>query len=471
MSKSRLSRREFLKFSTITAGTAAVAACAKAATPTAEPVKPTDVPVVAEKPTEVPTAAPTAVPEKPTDVPAPKEVITVGYWNGDPIDFQIGYQAIVDAFNASHTDIKMENKNVPDNFDEKLLSMIAANDGPDIWMKIDAVSSARHGHFECVTPWLEKDGYDLAEHYFDLAWKIKLWDGKLWSLCRDVGWSGWAYNKNIFDDMGVAYPKNGWTVDEWIETAQKLTDKTKGYWGSHVSGAGALLWGSGSLTFNLKFVANNEDGTKCVGYLDSPTSIQDIQLILDVQDKYKVSPDADAQQALGGNLFGSAKVAVADCGTWDIKTQMAYPFKWEPVRAPVVPGNKEYTWGSAVQNYMWSGAKHKEEVWQAFKFTSTEPGSKAAMDTGAWLSPCPSVWKELGKDNDPFLSWFLDYAREAEIGIPAYEREFFWEAIGTPYFDIWTRYLENKERPLEAIVKDAAAKAQSALDEAVKKAG
>ena len=31
---------------------------------------------------------------------------------------------------------------------------------------------------------------------------------------------------------------------------------------------------------------------------------------------------------------------------------------------------------------------------------------------------------------------------------------------------IWTRYIENEERPLETIVKDAAAKAQECSDDA-----
>jgi multiple sugar transport system substrate-binding protein len=457
MRKTKLSRREFLAVAATTMVGAAAAACSPAA------------PAATTAPTQAP-AGPTAVP--PTAVPAtnppPKEVVTVEFYNGDPIDYQVGYQAIVDAFNASRTDIKMEVKNVPGGaFDEKLLAMIAAGDGPDMWMKIDAVSNARHGHFENVTPWLEKSGYVPADHWFDLAWKIKLWEGNLYSTPRDVGWAGWSYNKDIFDAKGVEYPKDGWSLQEFVDTALKVTDAEQGIWGTGISGGGSLLWGSAAMPFNMGFEANSPDGKKAVGFLDSPLSIEAIQFVLDLQEKHKVAPSADALDALGGSVFGSGKVALGDSGTWDIKTQMAFPFAWEPLHAPVRPGEQEYSWGSSVQYYMWSGADNKEQIWEALLFASSEPGSGAAHAAGQWLSPCPSVWAEQKAEDDKLLKFFLDYSK-LPIAIPAYEREQFWECIGTPYFDIWTRYLESGERPLADIVKDAAAQAQVALDEAFK---
>lgn len=40
------------------------------------------------------------------------------------------------------------------------------------------------------------------------------------------------YNKDIFDAAGVPYPSGSWTWDEYVATAKKLTDKTKGIYGS-----------------------------------------------------------------------------------------------------------------------------------------------------------------------------------------------------------------------------------------------
>jgi multiple sugar transport system substrate-binding protein len=453
MRKSRISRREFLLVSTIAAGGGVLAACSSPATPTTE----------AEAPEE-PASEPAE--EQPAEAPPAGDVYTVGFWNGDGVDFQQGYQAIVDAFNAANTDVKMEVKNVPGGFDEKLLAMLAANEGPDFWMKIDAVSNARHGHFEPVDSYLQADGIKLEETFFDIAWKTKLWEGKLYGMPRDVGWAAWGYNKDLFDEMGVPYPKEGWTIEEFVDTAVKLTDKEKGYWGSHVAGSGALLWGTQALPFNMNFDINSEDGRQVVGILDSPESIEAIQFIIDMETVHEAAPGADALEALGGTTLASGKVAIGDTGTWGLDMQDAFPFNWEMLSPPVKPGVEAHSWGGSVHYYMWSGGKHKPETWKAMRFAAME-GSKIAQETGQWLSAMPSVWEELKANEHPVLAWVMKDA-EKPTHVPPYEREKFWEAVGTPYFDIWTRYIENEERPLADIVKDAAQQAQSALDEAFK---
>ena len=77
MSKSRISRREFLRLTTVASAAAALAACAPAVVQT---VAPTAVPATAVPPTAMPTAvpatkAPTAVPATATTVPTPKPTV------------------------------------------------------------------------------------------------------------------------------------------------------------------------------------------------------------------------------------------------------------------------------------------------------------------------------------------------------------------------------------------------------------
>ena len=49
------------------------------------------------------------------------------------------------------------------------------------------------------------------------------WDGKQYLLPKDFSPLAVYYNKKLFDAAGVAYPKDGWTWDEFLDTAQKLT--------------------------------------------------------------------------------------------------------------------------------------------------------------------------------------------------------------------------------------------------------
>ena len=48
-------------------------------------------------------------------------------------------------------------------------------------------------------------------------------DGKLYGLPNGTQTMVMYYNKKMFDDAGIAYPKDGWTWDEFSDAAKKLT--------------------------------------------------------------------------------------------------------------------------------------------------------------------------------------------------------------------------------------------------------
>lgn len=59
-------------------------------------------------------------------------------------------------------------------------------------------------------------------------------DGGIYGLPFRVTLWAVFYNKKIFDDAGVPYPKGPWTWDEYIETAKKLNNPEKGIYGSYM---------------------------------------------------------------------------------------------------------------------------------------------------------------------------------------------------------------------------------------------
>jgi hypothetical protein len=115
---------------------------------------------------------------------------------------------------------------------------------------------------------------------------------------------------------------------------------------------------------------------------------------------------------------------------------------------------------------MWSGAQNKPQIWEVMAFISGAEGTTIAQKTGKWSSPCPAVWAELGLDQDPMTSHF--YAmKDLETPIPNYLiTEHQWTCVQPNLADIFTRYIEEGERPLEPIVVDQASIAQSCLDDA-----
>ena len=472
----RLGRREFLRWSALVGAGAAVAACA---TPTPQiiekivekPVEKVVQETVVVKETVMVAGTPQVVEKEKivekvvTAVPAPKEIVKVFLWNADPIDLQAPYQAQIDGFNKKFAgSIVAESKNVAGGgWDEKLLTMLAANDGPDAWYTFGPVDQPRHGIFQNLTPYILGDNIKREEVWFDFAWQARLYQGQQYHVPRDVGTGGAIYNKSLFDEAGVPYPTSEWSVDDFVEMGLKIRNKDKGIWYSGIqSGQGGVLWASGGLPGNMGFDLISVDGRRVQGLLDSPRSIEVLQWYLDLQDKYDLIPNSEQAKGLGGDAFGSGKLALGDGGSWGVSALNEYKFKWDFVSYPKYKDNPRHAWVDAVPWVMWSGAKRKDEIWQLLKYISGPEGSMIAAKAGAWASPCPSVWKELGLDKDPSWLFFLDEFKKVPQKMYFNHGDYFWKCV--TFADIWTRYIEQGERPLDAIVKDVAAKSQKCLD-------
>jgi multiple sugar transport system substrate-binding protein len=403
-----------------------------------------------------------------TATPEMVEQVTIRFWNGDPADYQIGYNTLVDGFHAIQDAIMVDSVNIPENIDEKMLAAIAADDGPDCWMAAFNMSAdtVAQGHIEVVDPYLEAHGIEPLELWFPKCSERVTYDGKMYGVPRDVGWGVWAYNVELFDEMGVPYPEIGWTQQDFIDTCIALTDKDKGTWGTQAQGGGALLWGTAGYTWNLGFKTMSEDSRNVQGYLDSENSIRCIQHILDLEVKYEAAPSGADMEALGGAAFNSGRVGLGDGGTWELDIQMARPFHWEFCEPPVSEwgNNERWTWGDAVPWAMWSGGKLKDQTFEFLKYISGPDGTKLTHRVGSWTSPCPSVWKDLESEMDPRMNWLLGQG-ELPTGRFPFDYRFFWNCVGGNYFDIWTRYVELEERPLDAIVQEQVELAQTCLDD------
>jgi raffinose/stachyose/melibiose transport system substrate-binding protein len=58
-------------------------------------------------------------------------------------------------------------------------------------------------------------------------------DGKIYGVPFATQTLVVFYNKKIFRDAGVPFPKAPWTWDDYVATAKKLTNKEKGIYGSY----------------------------------------------------------------------------------------------------------------------------------------------------------------------------------------------------------------------------------------------
>jgi multiple sugar transport system substrate-binding protein len=184
------------------------------------------------------TEAPAAAATEPAKSSEPVEIRWfIGLGTGDAPELQAPQQKVVDAFNASHPNIKLKMEVVLyASAYETLATQVTSGNPPDIVGPV-GVSGAEgfHGLWLDLDPYIKKDNYDLSQ--FDPK-AIEFYnvggEGQI-GLPYAVYPSMIFYQKEMFDEAGLNYPpkkvgeKYKWpdgTEEEWnYATLQKVAMK------------------------------------------------------------------------------------------------------------------------------------------------------------------------------------------------------------------------------------------------------
>ena len=142
--------------------------------------------------------------------------------------------------------------------------------------------------------------------------------------------SKWAvfYNKKIFDDAHVPYPKAPWTWDDYIATAKKLTDSNKGIFGSYMPVYDNIMYFKASMAGLSGYKA---DGTSDY---DNPLFKDSLVFYNNLSAVEKVQPSWLEQKVkkMASTYFLSGKCAMMLISDWYLSSlcdQSVYPRDWK----------------------------------------------------------------------------------------------------------------------------------------------
>lgn len=438
-----------------------VAACGGTATPTTAPpaAGPTNTTVGAQ-----PTATSGGAAQTGPTVNVPAATIRVGTWeSGDALKL---WNTLISDFEKQYSQIKISFEPVPDNYGTKLLTQIAANDAPDIFMvgDGDVRMFVERGGAGTLADYIKgKDnlpGLDTSIYYQSL-YQTGVVNNDPYFLTKDYSPLAIYYNKTLFDKAGVPYPKDGWTWDDFRQTAIKLT-----------SGSGASAQYGVALPGNWvravePFIFSNggdlmsTDGTKIEGYLNSPATIEAVQYYVDLYTKDKVSPSpADVSTTFKGvDLFQTGKVAMTITGIWPESGYAQDPnLKFGVVGLPMKKERANAICWSGLGLY--KGGKNQDQAWLFLRYIGSEPGQTVFASNG--LPSMPSVADKLGISKDPAKSVFLN---ENQYLKPLPDmRSRWWNDTAAKYFGEALDKLLANGGDVKAALDDAAQKAQTDLD-------
>jgi multiple sugar transport system substrate-binding protein len=370
-----MKRSLFVVFSVIIVAAMVLTACAPAATaaPAAQPAE--TQPTTADQPAVAPATE-----------SAPSTNASTGFTRlnlaiqGDDRNELNLYQQLIDKFEAAHPTISVSIDWLPwDTYLTKLKTGFAAGDPPDVfWLWVnDAEYYASRGTLLDITPYVKKDNFNLDDFFPTSLNAYKYQDG-LYGLPRESSAIVLYYNKDLFDQAGIAYPDENLTFDQYLDIAQKLTKKDdKGNITQFGSGGMSdysefwtVVWSNGGDVFD-------ETKTKCV--MDSPEAEQAIQWMADLSNKYHVAPTAGESGTMSAEqLFLSGKIAMFLSGRWSTMTlwNAANAPKWDIAPVPAISPEKRTTRTSAGAHAIAKDTKHPEEAWELLKYLS----SKEAYD-------------------------------------------------------------------------------------------
>ncbi len=407
------------------------------------------------------TATPTPRPE------GAKIVLRVG--TGDSGEGLTPHFKIIEQFEAANPDIQVQLEPVGSgDYYARILTQIAAGDPPDL-LQIgdDAVPMfVGRGAFVPLDDFIAGTEYPLDTNiYLPGVLEPGRWDGAQYLLPKDFSPLAVYYNKRLFDEAGVPYPKDGWTWAEFLDTAQKLTKtdaegKTT-QWGVQLPAAwttGFEYWvaaAGGSLI--------SEDGAEFAGYMDSPQVQEAVQFYADLYNEYKVAPlPADMNAFGGGNSeFDNGTAAMRIFGRWPQSGMRENPnIDLGVVGMPV---------GEQRANVLfWGGfgisalSENPEAAWRFLRFYTGPEGAEVWKD---WALPTvKAVADSSGLSTDPVEgSWLneLNYlAPRAYVYTP------YWGQTADPAL---RRVLEtvilDPAADVPATLAAAAQEAQAALDD------
>jgi len=388
----KLSRRDFLRLSALTAASAALSGCTK----------------------------PPASPEPVEPAATTPSVTEVDWWTVGGVE-EFGTEETVEAMLAefekgpagSWVDVKPTF--LPDDgFSEKMTTVIGTGSGvPDVaflWISEWLPQAAD------ITEYIERDDFDVGmfnQRYFDM---LCCYDDKIVGLPLGLGANFYFYNKTLLEEAGVDFPEWGYAMDQWLEDVIKIGDPDKKIYGGRVPG----LWSPNFYAFGAR--PFSEDGTTVEGYLNGPKTVKAFEFIYDLATSGAVPTSAEMEmlrtEGTGPvDLFMSGRLAFAQLNNSHFKRVEEAGVDYGLVHTPTVGGEQIIHNGWSLLVGIPAASEKKDAAWEWLKWYVGEPGQSLLMlSPGSTFIPSiPALLQDHPNSEDERYKFFFKILNETYL--------------------------------------------------------
>jgi len=369
-------------------------------------------PAPAPAATEAPAAAPTEAPQAKAAEP-----VTIEWWTVNSEEYTEQVQRdMAKAFEAQHPNIKVNVTVLPESgFSEKMTTALGAGQGaPDVAFFWD---SNWYPEALDLRPYIERDNFDTSM-YIEGFWKTRaLWKDEVIGLPLGVGAQFVMYNKDVFDEMGVAYPSDDWTTQDYLELVQKLNDPAKKRWGGdRPRRPYRAIW----FNYGPKARLYSDDSKTVDGYLNSADSVAAYTWAWDLVDTNSTPTPADIE-VLGTegtgpvDLFMAGRLAMATLNQGHMLNAVKAGVNFGVVPEPGVAGNERFVNAWSLTSSIWKGTKHPDEAWEFLKWWVGPEGQRYLMENGNLFPSITSVLKDYKDADKDYAQAFFNVLKLTQV--------------------------------------------------------
>ncbi|HTQ10917.1 MAG TPA: sugar ABC transporter substrate-binding protein [Fimbriimonadaceae bacterium] len=350
-----------------------------------------------------------------TGYPPGTIVLRIGNWGGakEGNDYDKKVAKIYRDFEKENPGVVLQEENIPDSQDyvSKIALAYVAKSEPDV-VTLDASSAALFidsGIVTDLTPLYKNDPTFHLDDYFPNVVNIARRGDKLYAIPQDFTPMVVYYNKKLFDKAHVPYPTSNWNFEQFRETARRLTipspDSAKQQFGfaftNWVPGWIMWIWNNGG--DNL-----SPDGSKAVGYMDSPKTVAAVAF-LEQMVKEGLAPSISQSAALGVDPFANGQAAMAISGHWSMIGYDAAPkgpdgkpkITWSDLGVVALPHNTPTSQTVMYEAGYGIGAhcKHRDIAWKFIRYMTSRTVQSIYQQSGIAVCARKDVADERAKSS------------------------------------------------------------------------
>lgn len=233
------------------------------------------------------------------------------------------------------TGTPVELVHIPEGYLQKLPILFASGQAPDVLFlnNMTVPAYADSGALLPLDSLLSSSSRLTQADFYPQGLEAMRWEGALYAVPRDLSNLVVYVNRSMWQEAGLPWPRDSWTMAEMLKAARRLSadtpegrrfgisfDKRPLFWLPY-------LWSEGGDLFDAGFARST---------LSEARAIEALQFYADLPHRYRVSPrEIDTGNAPMAQLFAQGRLGMFVSGRWSVPGfRKNLTFDWDVLPFP-----------------------------------------------------------------------------------------------------------------------------------------